>query len=106
MKLSRPFLIIHARCGRVGIVFHAFGSYYGGIDRSGDNFLRHDWRRFAVVVGFVLAFLAFWGVMLASRRRRLQRDADDAELELYLQPPALSTSRAFLRSLYARFRAS
>lgn len=78
MKLSRPFLIIMLGVAAWGL-FHAFGSYYGGIDRSGDNFLRHDWRRFAVVAAFVVAFLAFWGVMLASRRRRLQRDADDAE---------------------------
>lgn len=78
MKISRPFLIIMLGLVAWGL-FLAAGSYYGGVDRLGDNFLRHDWRRFGIVAGFVAAFLAFWGAMLYSRRRRLDREADDAE---------------------------
>jgi hypothetical protein len=29
----------------------------------------HDWRRPAIVMGCVFAFLAFWGAMLAARGR-------------------------------------
>jgi hypothetical protein len=42
--------------------FHAFGAWQ----------LNHDVRRPLMVLGCVAAFLGFWVVMLAARRRRLQ----------------------------------
>ncbi len=78
MKMSRPILLIMLGVVSWGVV-HGVGSYYGGIDRSGDNFLQHDLRRFFIVFGCVVGFLAFWGLMLLSRKRRLEREANDAE---------------------------
>lgn len=43
-------------------VFHAIGAWG----------LNHDVRRPLVVLGCVLAFLGFWSLMLAVRRRRLE----------------------------------
>ena len=44
-------------------IFHAYGAYT----------LNHNIWRPVMVIGCVLAFLAFWGLMLASRRARLRR---------------------------------
>jgi CHASE2 domain-containing sensor protein len=44
-------------------VVHAIGAWQ----------LNHDPRRLLVVLGCVAAFLGFWLVMLAARRRRLAR---------------------------------
>jgi hypothetical protein len=43
--------------------FHAFGAWQ----------FNHDPRRMLVVLGCVAAFLGFWLVMLAARRRRLAK---------------------------------
>jgi len=45
-------------------VFHAVGAYT----------LNHNPWRAVMVVGCVVAFLGFWGAMLASRRTRLRRE--------------------------------
>ena len=49
-------------------VFHAVGAYR----------YNHDPRRAFMVIGCVVAFLAFWWVMLTSRKRRLARENRDA----------------------------
>lgn len=41
-------------------LFHAYGAYS----------FNHDPRRGLIVLGFVLAFLGFWGLMLWQRARR------------------------------------
>jgi protein-S-isoprenylcysteine O-methyltransferase Ste14 len=38
----------------------------------------HFWQRGLMVFGVTVAFVAFWGLMLVVRRRRLQRE-DDGE---------------------------
>jgi hypothetical protein len=43
-------------------VIHAVGAWR----------FNHDARRPLVVLGCVLAFLGFWSLMLAARRRRLE----------------------------------
>ena len=78
MKFWRPFLVIMLGVAVWGL-FHAVGAYFGGVDRAGGNFAQQDLRKFFVVAGFVLAFLAFWATMLIARKRRLEREADDAE---------------------------
>ena len=45
-------------------VFLAIGAYY----------FNHNIWRFVMVMGCVGAFLASWGIMLASRNARLKRD--------------------------------
>ncbi|HEY2837529.1 MAG TPA: hypothetical protein VGJ26_00150 [Pirellulales bacterium] len=47
-------------------IFHAVGAY---------RFNHHPGRAL-MVLACVTAFLAFWGLMLWSRRRRLSRQAD------------------------------
>ena len=49
-------------------VYHAVGAYL----------YNHDPWRGVVVLGCVIAFLGFWGVMLAARKRRLARLADES----------------------------
>ena len=51
-------------------VFHAVGSYYGGAQ------LAPSLRRAAVVLGFTVAFLGFWLLMLRNRTTRLRDDAE------------------------------
>lgn len=46
---------------------------WGGVHAIGAWRLNHDPRRALVVLGCVAAFLGFWLVMLAARRRRLAR---------------------------------
>ena len=52
--------------------YHAIGSYFGGF--GGAN-LQPDARRSLVVFGFMVAFLAFWWVMIlfAPRKTRANR---------------------------------
>jgi len=52
--------------------YHAIGSYFGGF--GGAN-LQHDARRSLVVFGFMVAFLAFWWVMIlfVPRKSRTNR---------------------------------
>ena len=45
-------------------VFHAVGAWR----------LNHDVRRLLVVLACVAAFLGFWGVLLAAKWRRLDRE--------------------------------
>jgi hypothetical protein len=42
---------------------------WGGFLSLGLWLSKHDWRRPAVVMACVFAFLGFWGGMLARRRR-------------------------------------
>ena len=46
---------------------------WGAIHAFGAWRFNHDARRPLVVLGCVLAFLGFWSLMLAARRRRLER---------------------------------
>jgi hypothetical protein len=46
---------------------------WGCVHAIGAWRLNHDPRRALVVLGCVAAFLGFWLVMLAARRRRLAR---------------------------------
>ena len=48
---------------------------WGGVHAIGAWRLNNDPRRMLVVLGCVAAFLGFWLVMLAARRRRLARFA-------------------------------
>lgn len=41
---------------------------WGGFLSVGLWMSKHDWRRPAMLMGCVFAFLAFWGAMLARRR--------------------------------------
>jgi hypothetical protein len=41
--------------------------------------LNHHWGRAVAVFGCALAFIAFWSIMLAVRRRRLQRETVDEQ---------------------------
>ncbi|HJT32106.1 MAG TPA: hypothetical protein VJ783_08685 [Pirellulales bacterium] len=59
MSQNRLILIIMAAVVAWG-GFLALGNYLAG----------HNWRGPAMVMGCVVAFLVFWGLMLASRRRR------------------------------------
>lgn len=61
----RPVPLIVAGLVLWGL-FHAAGAYL----------FNHHPGRAAMVAGCVTAFLLFWWVMLASRRRRLAREAD------------------------------
>lgn len=45
---------------------------WGGFLAIGNYLAGHNWRGPAMVMGCVFAFLIFWGLMLASRRRRGQ----------------------------------
>ena len=45
---------------------------WGAIHAVGAWRFNHDARRPLVVLGCVLAFLGFWSLMLAARRRRLE----------------------------------
>ena len=45
--------------------YHALGAYL----------YNHNLARFVVVFGCMLAFLAFWGLMLLARRKRLKRQS-------------------------------
>jgi len=65
MKPRNVILLIMAGVLAWGL-FHAIGAYF--------NFkLNSNPWRFVVVLGCVLAFLAFWGLMLAQRNARLRR---------------------------------
>jgi len=66
MTFPRAFVLIMVGVAAWGL-FHAVGAYL----------YNHDMRRFFFVIGCVVAFLGFWGVMLASRKRRLDREAAD-----------------------------
>ncbi len=48
---------------------------WGSILAAGSWTFNHDVRRPIIVFACVIAFLGFWNVMLASRRRRLARGA-------------------------------
>jgi hypothetical protein len=48
-------------------IFHAVGAYR----------YNHNPLRAVMVLGCVVGFLTFWGVMLASRRARLARQAKE-----------------------------
>lgn len=50
-------------------VYHAVGAYR----------LNHNILRPVVVMACTLGFLAFWGIMLLSRARRLRREAKQRE---------------------------
>lgn len=73
MSFGKPFAIIMLGVAAWGL-FHAVGAYFGGFN---DLPLRHDLRRTAIVLACFAAFLAFWGAMLYSRKRRLAREARD-----------------------------
>ncbi|MFM8292793.1 MAG: hypothetical protein ACKONH_00965 [Planctomycetia bacterium] len=45
---------------------------WGAIHAVGAWRFNHDARRPLVVLGCVLAFLGFWSLMLAARRRRIE----------------------------------
>lgn len=53
-------------------LFHAVGAYWNYTTNS------NPWR-FVVVLGFVLAFLLFWLLMLSARSRRLARNEAQRE---------------------------
>lgn len=50
-------------------MYLAVGTYLGG------DTLEHNWRRPAVVLACVSAYLGFWWAMLAARKRRIDRDS-------------------------------
>jgi hypothetical protein len=52
--------------------YHAIGSYFGGF--GGGN-LQPDVRRSLVVFAFMLAFLAFWWIMLLFVPRKSRTDS-------------------------------
>jgi membrane protein DedA with SNARE-associated domain len=72
MTYTKAFVLIGV-CVACWGVFHAVGAYFGGM---GPQHLRHDVRRTLMVIGSVVAFLAFWATMLAARKRRLARESD------------------------------
>jgi uncharacterized membrane protein YhaH (DUF805 family) len=53
-------------------VLLAVGAYLGMWHQGGGREGLRDPRRFWIVLGIVAAFLAFWGVALAVRARRLR----------------------------------
>ena len=53
-------------------VLLAVGAYLGMWHQGGGREGLRDPRRFWIVLGIVAAFLAFWGVALAVRTRRLR----------------------------------
>lgn len=66
-KAHRPILAIMSALVIWGSL-HALGAYL----------FEHDYRKPLVVYGFMLAFLGFWAVMLASRSRRIRRQRWEA----------------------------
>lgn len=50
---------------------------WGGVLAIGAYLYNHNPWRPIVVMGCVLAFLGFWGLMLVSRRARLGRQEDE-----------------------------
>lgn len=46
---------------------------WGGFLAAGAWQSSHDWRRPAVVMACVFAFLGFWGAMLANARRKQKK---------------------------------
>lgn len=72
MDSNRRLMLLIALALIAWGLFLAIGAYL--------NYGNYDPWRFVVVLGCVLGFLAFWGVMLRSRRRRLNRRGkrDDA----------------------------
>lgn len=65
MNANRAIWLIMAGVLAWG-VFHAVGAYLNYAENS------NPWR-FVVVLGCVLAFLAFWATMLAARSARLRK---------------------------------
>ena len=66
MKPAWVILLIVASVLAWG-AFHAYGAYT----------LNHNPWRAAMVVGCVVAFLGFWGAMLAARAARLRREGQN-----------------------------
>jgi hypothetical protein len=65
MKSYRGIWLIMAGVLAWG-VFHAIGAYWNYSANT------NPWR-FVIVLGCVVAFLGFWGIMLAARNARLRK---------------------------------
>ena len=63
---SRPFILIIMAAVLIWGIVLAIGAYRNFPHNS------NPWR-FAVVLGCVVAFLGFWGIMLAQRNARLRK---------------------------------
>jgi hypothetical protein len=74
MKTTHVFWLIALGVAGWGI-FHAIGSYLGGVNAEGGPALQPDVRRALMIAACVAAFLAFWGVMLYARKRRVERES-------------------------------
>ena len=69
--MSNRLLILLIMLGVIAWgAFHAVGSYLGGLAPAGPGSLSPDVRRGLVVMGFTLAFLGIWALLLERQKRR------------------------------------
>ena len=66
-KTGRTVLIVLTVALAVWGVYHALGSYFGGM---GNENLQRDFRRSLVVLGCMAAFLGFWWWLMLTRKPR------------------------------------
>lgn len=75
MKPERAMWLIAGSVALWG-VYHAVGAFWNF--RLSGQPTHNPWRS-VVVLACVAGFLAFWGLMLAQRRRRLRAEEDDSD---------------------------